>query len=157
MVDLLLMRHAQAKSGHPDFARPLSKQGKHNARRVGNWLLSEGIFPEVICSPAERALITAQKCIKAAGGSASAVKREDRIYEAGLGDLLAVLDDIGPETTTLLVGHNPSIAQLMAYLTGNELATVSPGCVARLSWSGQAEPGSARMEAFINPEMLPEV
>jgi phosphohistidine phosphatase len=61
--ELLLLRHAKSDwetGALDDFDRPLAKRGRKEAPGVGEWLLREGLVPDlVISSPAERAKETA--------------------------------------------------------------------------------------------------
>ena len=81
--ELLLLRHGKSDwdTDTDDFNRPLKDRGKRGAQRIGVWLLKHKLIPDlVIASPAERALITAEKCCKAMGIPASNIEQDKRIY-----------------------------------------------------------------------------
>ena len=62
--ELLILRHGKSdwEAGTDDFHRPLKDRGKRGAQRVGVWLLQQGLLPDhVVSSPAERAIVTAEK------------------------------------------------------------------------------------------------
>lgn len=62
--EFLLLRSGKAYSatGLEDFQRPLKDRGKRNAQRMAVWLQQQGLVPNhIVSSPAERALVTAEK------------------------------------------------------------------------------------------------
>ncbi|MES9976090.1 MAG: histidine phosphatase family protein, partial [Candidatus Thiodiazotropha sp.] len=66
--ELMLLRHGKSDWSQQleDFKRPLKDRGKRGAQRMGVWLLQQQLQPDyVISSPAERAIVTAQKTVKA--------------------------------------------------------------------------------------------
>ena len=59
-MDLILWRHAQAEDGGPDLDRTLTRKGRKEAARMGEWLRVR--LPsqfQVLSSPARRARETA--------------------------------------------------------------------------------------------------
>ncbi len=118
--ELLLMRHGKAyrKAETEDFQRPIKDAGKRAAQRLGVWLARQHLTPnQIVASPAERALVTAQKSAKTMGIPAARIEQDARIYEAGLEALLAVLTDCRPGARrVMLVGHNPGLEALLEYL-----------------------------------------
>jgi phosphohistidine phosphatase len=57
---LVIVRHAEAAAGHPDELRPLTANGRAQARRLGDDLRDAGVVPDaVVCSPLLRARETA--------------------------------------------------------------------------------------------------
>ena len=104
-----------------DFDRPLNKRGEDDARLVGGVLTKRRISPEaVISSPAKRARQTAELAIKAARLKTKA-RFDDRIYDAGVHQLLRVISEIEPSASTaILIGHNPGFEDLLAALTGEQ-------------------------------------
>nr|VFJ51791.1 MAG: phosphohistidine phosphatase [Candidatus Kentron sp. FW]VFJ56652.1 MAG: phosphohistidine phosphatase [Candidatus Kentron sp. FW] len=132
--ELLLLRHAKSDwdaGAESDFERPLSKRGRRDAPRVGQWLRQEGLEPDlVISSPAVRARQTARKACKAFGIRADQIDWEARVYDASLGMLLDILAGCRQQTgRVLLVGHNPGLALLLTYLCGSTLEPPSDGKV----------------------------
>lgn len=124
MPELMLLRHGKAyrDAMFEDVARPLKVRGKRDAQRVGVWLAHQEIVPDlVVASPAERTLVTAEKCCKAMGRGVSALRREPRLYLAGLEELRAIVSSCHPRVRRLmLVGHNPGLEQLLRFLVGND-------------------------------------
>ena len=115
------MRHAKSdwSTGVEDFARPLNKRGFRDAEKMGVWLKKQKLDPDVIVSsPAKRAKQTMQIVHESFGKDAPAINWDDRIYEAGLDDLLNVVTKFSKNAKCLmLVGHNPGLDHLVNHLS----------------------------------------
>jgi phosphohistidine phosphatase len=85
------------------------------------WLQQQGLVPDhVVASPAERALVTAEKTCKAMGIGSKIIQKEKRVYAARLDDLLETLKDCPKKAKrVMLVGHNPGLEELLLYLAGS--------------------------------------
>ena len=118
--ELLLLRHGKSdwNTDTTDFYRPLNKRGNRNAQQIGEWLIEQNLVPDlIVCSPAIRALTTAQIACETMGLSAQIIQTEKSIYEASLADLLQVLKNIPDSIQRLLmVGHNPGFEYLLTNL-----------------------------------------
>ncbi|MEW8265593.1 MAG: histidine phosphatase family protein [Candidatus Thiodiazotropha sp.] len=129
--ELMLLRHGKSDWSQQveDFKRPLKDRGKRGAQRMGVWLLQQRLQPDyVISSPAERAIVTAQKTIKAMGGDAQAIKEERRVYAANVEELLQVLGEVPADRSrVMLVGHNPGLELLAEFLEGERIPLPSDG------------------------------
>jgi phosphohistidine phosphatase len=131
-MDLVLWRHAEAydQSGAGDaavdLARELTPRGTKQAARMAAWLDRQ--LPEstkVFSSPAVRAEQTAR-------GLARKYKvRSELSPSAQYADLLGVAQWPVGDGTVLLVGHQPGLGALVAYLLGfeAELCAVRKGAV----------------------------
>ena len=161
--ELLIMRHGESgwHRGEDDFDRTLTEWGRREVRRVGEWLLSEGWLPErIVSSPAQRALGTTSLVCAGLDQSGRRFESDERIYEADVSQLLAVLADCPSDCgRLLLVGHNPGLEGLLAYLAGAEAVQaqgggMSPGALARLALpsSWQPSPGEARLLSIRRPQ-----
>ena len=167
--ELMLLRHGKSdwSTGQDDFHRPIKDRGKRGAQRQGVWLAQQGLEPDyAVTSPAERALVTAQKTLKAMGGHDGKLQKDGRIYAASLRDLLSVLADCPADAgRVLLVGHNPGLEQLLEFLAGPDLSLPEDGklmptaALARLrmpdDWS-RLNRGCASLLSLIRPGSLPE-
>ena len=167
--ELLLLRHGKSdwNTDNNDFDRPLQDRGKRGAQRIGVWLATNDLVPDyVISSPAERALVTAEKCCKAMGQGSGNIVQQQKIYLADADDLLEVLRQIPTEASrVLLVGHNPGLEELLLSLTGGEVEPAEDGKLlptATLAiletdedWSDLKQ-NSARMVKLIRPSTLPK-
>jgi phosphohistidine phosphatase len=123
MKTLFLMRHAKSSWGEPglpDFERPLNERGYQAAPFMGRLMRERQLLPHtVISSPARRARETAELVVNAAGLTLE-VGAVAEIYEAStmtLAETVAAVDD--RFTSAMIVGHNPGMENLVAYLTGD--------------------------------------
>lgn len=153
MHELILLRHAEAESkadGKDDRERRLTEHGKNEARSAGEWLASHRIACDrVLCSPAERTKETAALALAGAEPT-----YEETIYDATTGDLYDLLDRQGDVERVVLVGHNPGIEQLVAFLTegrSEDYRGMPPGGIAHLAFGGALAPGKATLKAFWSP------
>ena len=95
--------------------RPLSKRGRRNAPRVGKFLRDQNLVPDyVVSSPAERAKQTVIAVCAQMGIGPERIHWDPRIYHAGAGALLDVLNDCPDDAQRVLIaGHNPGLAILL--------------------------------------------
>jgi phosphohistidine phosphatase len=167
--ELLILRHGKSDwdAGTDDYHRPLTDRGKRGAQRMGVWLLQQQLLPDlIISSPAERALVTAQKLCKAAGTGDQGIQRDESVYGATAGELHKVLTGC-PESVhrVMLVGHNPGLEDLLVLLAGAAVTIPDDGkllptaTLARLTvmnaWKDLA-PESALLESITRPANLPK-
>jgi len=153
MHELILLRHAEAEAGSAgkdDRERKLTEHGKNEARAAGEWLASHGItYDRILCSPAERTRETAALALGHVEPS-----YEETIYDATPGDLYDLLDNQSDVERVVLVGHNPGIEQLVAFLVegrSEDYRGMPPGGMARLVFDGPLKPGNAKLETFWSP------
>jgi len=123
MKTLLLLRHAKSSwkdESLADHERPLNKRGKQDAPRVGEWLQSEGLQPDLIlCSTAARARETIDLASEAADYHWEIEYRED-LYAFEPGAFLHALKSLPDHyDQVMLVGHNPAMEELVTGLTGS--------------------------------------
>ncbi len=131
MKKLLLVRHAKAEkeTGGKDFDRPLKYIGMQDAGYMADRLKEKSIIPElIIASSALRTVTTAE--IFADHLGLPAPTKSKLVYMASERTLLNVINDFPDEFNFIaLVGHNPGIAYILQYLTG-EAREVHTSCVA---------------------------
>lgn len=111
--EILLMRHAKSDwpEGVSDLERPLSEKGKKNAVKMGQWLINQGLMPDLILvSPAKRAQQTVRRLCKECK---TPIETLDALYNADENTLMQILQNL-PENVkrVMIVGHNPGIQQL---------------------------------------------
>ena len=97
--------------------RPLTERGLRQAAAIGSWLERAGLLPDrVLVSPARRAMQTWER----AGAVLAPDPRptvDERIYDNTVEVLLAVIREVPDDVRTLaVVGHNPSIGELVGVL-----------------------------------------
>jgi phosphohistidine phosphatase len=117
--ELMLLRHGKANGGAGDYHRILTDRGIRDVQHIGEWLEQQDMIPDlIVASPAECAAGTAKKVSKVMGMAEGEIRHDDRIYATNLGTLLEVVAAL-PETDNriLLIGHNPGLEQLLAWLS----------------------------------------
>ena len=161
MKTLLLLRHAKAQdaaSGQADLDRLLQDHGRVQAQAMGQFVRDRALNVElVLCSQAARARETAELILTAAGLSPD-IRYEPVIYEAGslqLFDLILNLDS--GANSVLLVGHNPSLEDLLHLLTdrtgGMATCTLAKIEIDVDDWSDAAEV-SGKLEWIVRAQDL---
>jgi len=126
---LYLVRHARAAPGDPDDLRPLTADGRAEARALGERLAREGAHPAaVLCSPLLRARETAAELGRALGVEPEA---DERLAPGATVDLVreAVA---GKGADVVVVGHQPDCGLIAAELTGAEPPPFPPAGLAVL-------------------------
>ncbi|MEV0599042.1 histidine phosphatase family protein [Streptomyces sp. NPDC050315] len=117
---IVLLRHAKAEwSDGDDHERPLADRGRRDAPAAGLWLAGAGINPDLtLCSTAVRTRETWKLCAPKLPQRPKTVY-EDRLYEASLGELIALVNETSDDVNDLLlVGHNPGMHALADALSG---------------------------------------
>lgn len=130
MKSLLILRHAQAEAQPTgrDTDRPLTDKGARAARRLGR-LLGGMPMQHVLCSTAERCLKTAKLALKETGYSGR-VESLPELYLTSVEVHCARIAMVPPGVGALLVvGHNPTLEELVGHLTGIRVGLV-PGALA---------------------------
>jgi phosphohistidine phosphatase len=120
---LIVMRHSKAEEGHlkPDHDRELAARGRRDAAAAGAWLREEGLVPDlVICSTAVRTRQTWDHA-RHGGAKAEFVEFRRSVYTGGAEAVLETIrEDGGDMETVLVVGHNPTAAELTSLLCDGE-------------------------------------
>ncbi|AAZ54173.1 histidine phosphatase family protein [Thermobifida fusca] len=114
---LVVLRHAQAEhsASLADVDRPLTQEGRQQARMVGERLAREGLLPDhVLCSTARRTRQTWDLVAEQLPCEPE-VDFDAELYTADVDTALQLVSYVDPQVRTLLVvGHNPTMAQLAA-------------------------------------------
>ncbi|KJY27632.1 histidine phosphatase family protein [Streptomyces sp. NRRL S-495] len=162
---LILIRHGKSEwSDVDDHERPLAAKGRKDAPAAGKWLAATGITPgTALCSTALRCRET-WKLAAAELPQRPPTRFEDRLYDASLGELTALLNETSDEVTDLVVvSHNPGLHALADALAGDgedgPLAQMRRGgfpsaSVAVLTFDGpwkSLENGSGHLTHFWSP------
>lgn len=123
MRRLMLLRHAKSdwsKPGERDHDRSLAARGRTDAPRIGAYMASHGLVPDlIVCSTARRARET---CDLAATAFAKPPKvvHESRLYDNNPDVLFDVVRQTGADVQVLLlVGHNPSFQSFSDTMTAS--------------------------------------
>jgi phosphohistidine phosphatase len=135
MKKLLLVRHAKAvhDDSYSDFERPLKHSGMRDTTIMAERIESTGYTPEIlVSSPSLRTLSTANILTEHLQLRRSL--EDTRIYDASQQALLNVISEFSDDHQSIgLVGHNPGIAQLVHYFTG-QIRDVPPGAVVLITF-----------------------
>ena len=119
MDRLILLRHGKAEvdsaSGR-DFDRALTDRGRRDALIVAKALEQAGVRPDVVLiSPAARAAQTWEAVAEVFPGAR--VEQAPQLYEISPDAILALAKSEGlTARTVMVVGHNPGLGQLAAWL-----------------------------------------
>ncbi|MCX4397509.1 MULTISPECIES: histidine phosphatase family protein [unclassified Streptomyces] len=108
---IVLLRHAKAEwSQDSDHERPLAERGRKDAPVAGRKLADSGIALDLaLCSTAARTRETWKLAVHEMPQRPRTVY-EDRLYEASLGELIALINETPDDVHNLLViGHNPGM------------------------------------------------
>ena len=145
MPTLIVLRHSKAASplGTPDADRPLAGRGRRDAEQAGDELRAAELSPDhVICSTSLRTRQTLEGL-----GLDAPVDFESRVYGNDAEDILDLLREQSGETL-LLIGHNPSMHQLVVGLTGTSEDHFPTSATAVIEFDGEWAdlwPGTARL------------
>lgn len=121
MKTLFLLRHAKSswkKEELPDHDRPLNKRGKNDAPRMGELMVKEELYPDlIISSSAKRAKKTTELLVGGAGFNPEIVYERD-LYAAWPDAYIETLNVL-PDNyeRVMVVGHNPGLEELLEILT----------------------------------------
>ena len=109
---LLIVRHAEAAPGKPDALRPLTPEGREQARALGERLRARNLLPDaVLTSPLLRARETAEAL------ELGTPEVDERLAPGATAeDVRAVA--AGRGGTVLVVGHQPDCGRVAAVLQG---------------------------------------
>ena len=161
MKTLYLLRHAKSSwkdASLADFERPLKGRGREAAEEMGRFLASKKVNISVlISSPSVRTRETIDIVLGHARLEVEPLF-DQRIYEASLTTLVQVVSEIpGDKKTAMLVGHNPGMEELLAFLT-HESRHMPTCALARISLEGvswkEAGRGAGKLEWFVTPKDL---
>ncbi len=124
MKTLLIMRHGKAEDaalGRLDRERPLVPRGERESVRMAVELAAHGLVPDiVIASAAIRAHRTAELVAERLG--VTRFSSQSRLYNAPSETYVDVLRELSTEVgSALLVGHNPTMEELVARWSGEEM------------------------------------
>jgi phosphohistidine phosphatase len=164
-VELWLIRHAPAEptpAERRDAERALKPAGAHRfARAVRGMRRLDLRFERVLHSPLLRALQTADLLRPVLDGRTEVTPW----LSAPPGDALLALVRNGPAGRTALVGHEPHLSQLAAWLTLDgatheaiaraDLFRLQKGGVVHLA--GDLRPGGMTLIGFLPPRLLERI
>ncbi len=131
-MNIYLMRHSLAAPsgpGVPDTGRFLTANGRERCRQVGRLLREAEIcFDTIVCSPLVRAVQTAELIADAV--DYLGVIESNMSFTPGGQPSVACKEIISRGPNVLMVGHEPSVSGIAAFLAGKPgFAPFRPGQV----------------------------
>jgi phosphohistidine phosphatase len=158
-LTLFFIRHADAgdSAAWPgdDAARPLSKKGRRQAKRLGDLLDRLHVRPDaILTSPRVRAADTARIVGRRVGRDSKVDDRLDAGFDAK--GLAALVAEVAPAASTLaLVGHDPDFSTLASWLVDAPIS-MSKGALARIELPERAI-GAAKgtLRWLVPPDAIP--
>ncbi|HKL14352.1 MAG TPA: histidine phosphatase family protein [Balneolaceae bacterium] len=151
---ILIMRHAKSSwddSSLKDFDRPLNKRGRKDAPAMGRFLSDLELIPDhIVCSPAQRARETVALLTDELGEIGEITRYDERLYSEGVEAYLEAIQSAPSEAGIVLVaGHNPTIEQTVARLSGGaarrRITTANIACfyTSASAWEEMSERNSS--------------
>jgi phosphohistidine phosphatase len=134
-MQLYLVRHAEAAQGEPDELRPLTANGRDQARRVGESLREAGVAPGVVLtSPLLRARETGVLIAREVGAD---VRVHDALAPGATAEIVqrAVLE-AGAGDVVVAVGHQPDCSRIATALTGEPQLDFAPAASVAITLAG---------------------
>ncbi len=169
MKTLFVLRHAKSswdRPDLPDFERPLAPRGRRAARAMADYMARESLRPDlVLCSSARRARETMEH-LQAAWDFEVPVLMEREIYDFEARELERRLTRLDPDLDAVMViGHNPTLQDLVLRLAGMGPAEVLSGVHAKFPTAALAvltfeapgnrfEAGTGNLSRFVRPRDL---
>lgn len=119
-MKLVLVRHAAAIDTSPDYndgARYLTPEGRVFFRKTARTMLKNGVEPALILtSPLTRAIQTADILAESLSYCGPLVVRNDLKPGFGMHTLESMLHEYHSAGELVLVGHEPDLSTIIAYL-----------------------------------------
>ena len=163
-MQLLIIRHgpagegaAWARTGHPDAERPLTVEGRELMRLATPGLATLVSRLDVLAtSPLTRAYQTAE--IVAKGYDEMPLTVVDALSSGGdRTELLEWIRAHRPGITIALVGHNPDLEELIAWLAAvrqHGFVKLKKGGAALVSFDATPTPGGGVLQWLLTPKQL---
>lgn len=156
---LYLQRHAEPVPGHPlDATRPLTENGKMQAAQMAAFLVADvGRVDIVISSPFARAIETAEIMADALGSYVATTTMLEP--DAKPEDAWMEIERLGQQSQdVLIVGHDPAINLLLAWLINGGSIRFEHGAIAHVAQKTMQRDTHqqvvARLMWFVDPKLV---
>ena len=162
MKQIFILRHAKSDwkaSFDSDYERPLAKRGVKAARMMGRFMRRTDQVPEkVLSSSAIRARATAELAIEA-GDWQCQTDYLDSLYGATAASILELIRSQDEGISSLLIiGHQPTLSELIAELAGGAGVRFPTAALARIDFAVEAwdplRPGDGELISLVTPKLL---
>ena len=160
---LILLRHAKSDWGNPllaDFDRPLNNRGKKDVLKLSLLFQQLDIFPvSVISSPAVRTKATTESILYPLKGKIENIEYNDSLYLSSVAEYIKAIKSTDTDTNNLLiVGHNPTLTDLLNTCTNLNIENMPTACLAIIeyeieSWS-ELDNNLGKLLMFCTPKSL---
>ena len=160
MQTLLLVRHAIAETRGPewpdDTVRPLTKKGIARMREIARRMMAIGETSDVVMSsPLTRALETARILTEEWTSSSDVVVIEALAPEHTPAKTIAAVVEAGKDARITLVGHEPDLGELAAWLIGaKQPVPFKKGGAARIDMESLSRPREGQLIWLATPKLL---
>ncbi len=158
-MKLYFLRHGPALSrsewNDPDSTRPLSADGKDAVRRVASAVESLVLDLDiVVTSPYERALATARIVAEAFSRPVPVAENRDlEPHRFTAAALEALLESQTGVASIMLVGHEPSMSEVLSEVIGGGDLVMKKGALARVDLHSIARP-RGELRWLLTPKLL---
>ncbi|MCI4347369.1 MAG: phosphohistidine phosphatase SixA [Thermoplasmata archaeon] len=162
-MELVIVRHGPAADRDPsrwpdDRQRPLTPDGIRCTRKAAKGLASlHPTVDKIITSPATRAFTTAE-IVREVLEVASALETWDELEpDAAPGPVLERLQRLSRKRGLVLVGHEPTLGELVGLsVTGESVAVTrfSKAGAAQLTFAKEPRPGAAEIDWVLTRKQL---
>jgi phosphohistidine phosphatase len=161
-VDLFIIRHADAlalgeRGITQDEDRPLSERGETQARVIGAGLRRRGVqLAHIVTSPLLRARQTAEEILRVWSPPLPEIHISPELAPGGKRKKLARFLEVLGDGPAALVGHQPDLSELTAWLIGSRRAQVDFAKAGVAHVACPDRPGKARgmLILLLTPEWL---
>lgn len=155
MTELYLIRHARAADhAANDWERPLVAEGRKEARAVGAAISKEGVvFDTIAVSPLVRAVETATLISVETGYEGGLTVDHSLTPDGTTSGILALCAQL-PGERIALVGHEPSMGQLLSDLIGRPGMSLVKAGVVKLTVDGTPQAGGCKLVWTVTPRYL---
>lgn len=136
MKTIILFRHGKSDWDAPfgrDHERPLAKRGVRDAKRMGRFLTSTGLLPDLCLTSTAIRARTTMELAHEAGGWKSPIRATEALYEATPRSILSQLHAIDDSASTIiLAGHQPTWSSTAEQLIGGGSVQMPTAAMARV-------------------------
>lgn len=165
MNRLILLRHAKSSWDDPglsDEQRPLNTRGRHDAPRMGRWLMAQGLIPgRALVSSATRARQTFEGLSHPWPDTPPAIILPALyVFHDSAPVIAAIREHGGGADPLLVIGHNPVMHELARRLSGvgiDKFPTAAAAVfhVATNDWRAFPD-APVTLARFMRPKALPD-
>lgn len=156
--ELLLLCHGDAKAGTgaDDRALGLKSRSKRQAQKLGSWLQANGLVPDItLASPTDCAQVSAEKALKAGGGTVRDIMTVIRLERASVIDQVSALAELAAPRL-LCAGHPDRMTCLLRHLVP-DAPSLRAGTLAWVRLRDERlQHGTGQLERIVAADDLPD-